>query len=205
MGQVKNELGNRYGKLTVIAISDKKVHRKTCWICKCDCGKITVVCGVRLRNGHTRSCMCTRGKLKHGYARRAKAGGKSSTYITWRSMKSRCLNPESLDYENYGGRGITICKRWINSFKNFLDDMGERPSNLTLDRKDNNGNYEPSNCRWATSYEQRRNRRSVRLSIEKASQIRKMHRLGKSAPLIATAFDVSVGSIYSVISGNTWI
>jgi len=84
----------------------------------------------------------------------------SPTYVAWLSMKQRCYNPKRTGYENYGGRGIRVCKRWRHSFKNFLEDMGERPEGTTLDREDNEGNYKKSNCRWATPSEQRKNQRA---------------------------------------------
>lgn len=96
----------------------------------------------------------------HGHA----TGGTSRTYNSWRMMCNRCHNPNATDYQHYGARGIVVCDRWRYSFQNFLDDMGERPSNLTIDRyPNNNGNYEPSNCRWATDSQQRRRRRNSRL------------------------------------------
>jgi len=93
---------------------------------------------------------------KHGHSLRN--GKESPTYQSWRHMKYRCLNPNCSDYKNYGGRGIKVCERWMD-FTNFLADMGEKPEGLTLDRINNDGNYEPGNCRWATWKEQRQNQR----------------------------------------------
>ncbi|MEJ8025467.1 hypothetical protein WKH82_08340 [Acinetobacter baumannii] len=93
------------------------------------------------------------------------------TYITWKSMKARCNNPNAKGYENYGGRGIKICDRWQESYENFLEDMGTRPPNTTLDRINNDGNYEPSNCRWATKKDQSNNRRSNHIVTYKGKNV----------------------------------
>jgi len=151
--------GQRFSRLTVISFSDV-TNQATYWICKCDCGNITRVAGTHLKTGHTTSCGCfyketRKGKLTHGQKN-------STEYNSWNQMKGRCYNPNLKEYKHYGGRGITVCDRWINSFENFFADMGKKPTpKHTLDRYPNNesGNYEPSNCRWATWEQQNRNKR----------------------------------------------
>lgn len=134
--------------------------RRWC-LCQCDCGKEVVVRVGRLLSGNTGSCGClsrdtTRKRaLKHGHNR---AGENDPTYKSWTHMKDRCLNPRNKSYSYYGGRGITVCGRWLD-FANFLEDMGEKPRGTSLDRINNDGNYEPGNCRWANAKQQNRNRR----------------------------------------------
>ena len=118
--------------------------------CKCECGNIKVVGSRYLTDGRTVSCGCKRGNGTH----------KGLTYKSWIAAKQRCTNPHNHNYKNYGGRGIKMCDKWLNSYDKFLNDMGERPSKeYTLDRIDVNGNYEPSNCKWSTHIEQSNNRR----------------------------------------------
>jgi len=153
MGRKLNLINQRFGKLVVISDSRKIKTRNIIWECKCDCGKRVFVIGPDLKRGHTKSCGCLVGRSKtHG-----KTGSKE--YISWQKMKERCFNPVNIKYANYGGRGITVCEQWKNSFENFFRDMGPRPSNYTLDRIHTEGDYEPGNCRWASSREQNRNRR----------------------------------------------
>lgn len=136
------------------------------WWCDCDCGNPnqTLVLGFCLRNGNTRSCGClhidaAERRVIHGHARNG-TSHTSSEYVSWQEMKRRCLKLNCPGYERYGGAGITVCERWLgaNGFINFIADMGLKPTpRHTIDRIDSKGNYEPSNCRWATHKEQHRN------------------------------------------------
>jgi hypothetical protein len=157
--------GQRFGRLvTICATSERAVGGSILWRCRCDCGTNVNASCANLRRGAVASCGCLqrdwtksgKANFKHGYAH---SGAESSEFNIWCTMKARCFNPNSEKFPDYGGRGITVCERWLNSFENFLADMGPRPEGKTLDREQVNGNYEPGNCRWATPKEQRANQR----------------------------------------------
>ena len=155
MSKIMDLLGRKFGRLTVISRAESK-GGKAYWNCQCDCGKETVVYGSYLRTGHTKSCGCYNEdkKIKH------KMYG-TPEYRSWNHMLQRCNNKNSHKYSDYGGRGIVVCEKWL-AFENFFADMGQRPHGKTLERIDVNGNYEPSNCKWATATEQQRNQRIQR-------------------------------------------
>lgn len=156
---IKEYVGKRFNNLTVLSRSYNNLNGESFFNCLCDCGKEKRVQANRIRNGKTKSCGCKHirnGNFKHGLYR-------STENIIWMGIKGRCYTPTSTSYKNYGARGIKMCDRWKNSFENFLADMGKRPSKKhSIERINNNGNYEPSNCKWATNLEQSKNKRTTK-------------------------------------------
>ena len=153
----------RFGKLFVksfVGIVGNNPHNK--WLCLCDCGKEVMVSGANLRSGVTKSCNCLQKETvsivnkKHGASI-----VETKEYRAWMGLRKRCNNPNSLDYSQYGGRGITVCERW-DSFENFLSDMGVAPNGHSIDRIDVNKGYSPENCRWADAKTQARNKTNSR-------------------------------------------
>lgn len=163
--------GRQFGRLTALQECGRRKHHGPMWLCRCTCGTEKIVPGVRLRTGVTRSCGCLLRDsrtiprfIKHGkYGSRVRS--------IWNGMIQRCSNPRRKGWENYGGRGITVCERW-KSFPNFYADMGDPPDGTSLDRVDSDGNYEPGNCRWATRTEQGANRRgNLLVTFEGKAQV----------------------------------
>ena len=166
----KVEVGLRFGRLTVVR-RDGTMGKSAMWQCECDCGNQKRVSGANLVSGDVQSCGCLAASgenrfRKHGMSR-------TRVYSIWRAMKNRCYLKSDPSYHAYGGRGITVCDRWRDSFENFYADMGDPPSEAhTIDRRENDGNYERDNCRWATNVEQANNRSSnlvLEISGEKAT------------------------------------
>lgn len=173
MGKALDLTGQRYGRLMAVASTDSRQARNFIWRFRCDCGNEVDRPSGEVRRGGVASCGCLRTEMKadqmrsssadYNKARSTHGMAATPTFVSWDSMKQRCLNGNRKSYADYGGRGIVICPRWLESFDNFVADMGERPSGTTLERDKVNGNYEPGNCRWATPKEQGNNRRNNRM------------------------------------------
>lgn len=156
--------GKKFGRWSVIGVSQKGDTSILFWDCICECGGKNSVRGSYLKSGASLSCGCLKKEMAykriiHGNSR---SKGNTGEYRSWQAMKARCTNHNYINYKDYGARGISVCQKWIDSFEDFLEDVGPRPTpKHTLDRIEVNGNYEPGNCRWATSKEQNSNTRAT--------------------------------------------
>jgi len=158
--KTQNLTGLRFGRLVVKEIAETNKMR-TRWICQCDCGRQSIVVAYSLTSGKQISCGCfKRERLGKSSKKHGHSVGRKTTreYQSWSGAKKRCCDPKNDKYSIYGARGISICDRWKDSFENFFLDMGACPPGHSIDRINNDGNYEPGNCRWATAKEQVRNR-----------------------------------------------
>lgn len=155
-------IGKTFNRLTVLEIIPPHKGVRGYVVCRCSCGTVKKIYKYNVIAGKSRSCGCLNREttaIRNKTQMSTHGLSYSITYRSWHSMKTRCLNKNAPDYHRYGGRGVLICKRWLDSFENFFADMGERKSKaLSLDRINNKGNYEPGNCRWATSSQQNKNK-----------------------------------------------
>ena len=168
--------GEKIGEWTIL----KRVQSNrsgSIYECVCSCGTLRIIPRCNLVSGKTRSCGCVKSeliaekKLKHGQSCKSKTKP-TKTYAAWSSMITRCTNKNNKSWGNYGGRGVKVCDRWINSFEDFYKDMGDAPINYSLDRIDFNGDYDPYNCRWADNKTQSRNRRNTKLNASIVQDLR---------------------------------
>lgn len=187
--------GKRFGRLLVVRRCEKGLRKRTAWWCRCSCGnpKEIIVFHFNLSRGSTRSCGCLQvervraANLIHGHAGR---GQESRAFKAWKAMKARCLYKSGNRYHRYGGRGIRVCERWL-VFENFLLDLGEPPPGHTLERIDNDGNYEPSNVKWATRKEQMANTSRTKLVVVNGEKM--------TAASAALSLGVRPGVLYSAV------
>jgi hypothetical protein len=195
---VKPVIGEKWGRLTVIEDGGRGHRGQAMVVAECSCGSRGQYSLTALRRGSTKSCGCLKADgstayATHGHTRKGKP---TPTYLTYWNMLARCTNPKSDHWHSYGGRGIEVCERWLKSFENFLSDMGECPPGLTLDRKEVNGNYEVSNCRWATDDEQANNKRTshfVEFNGERLTVSQWAERLG-----------IKVNALYARLNTRKW-
>lgn len=190
--------GKKFGRLTAIALHPVKTNQGGFrYSCACDCGGSAVVSSSKLRLGRTRSCGCL--IIESARNRATHRSTKTPTYRSWVSMRERCYSPRASNFKWYGRRGITVCERWKSSFETFRSDMGERPSGTTLDRLNPDGNYEPGNCRWATSGEQARSKRVTRLSVSDAAKVIELRQLGVPGKDVAAMFGVTANVVAATV------
>lgn len=188
--------GRRFGKLLVVERADREGKKRARWLCRCDCGNETKPTATDLNTGETRSCGCLRRETMQTHGRHA-----TREYTSWESMIQRCENPSCKEFGAYGGRGISICVRWRRSFVDFLSDMGPRPPGTSIDRVNNNGNYEPGNCRWATKREQQRNLSTNRTVIMDGRKIT----IAEAAPLVGLSPHTVYNRIYRGEPEHLWM
>ncbi len=163
MAKIKDLTGKVFSRLTVIEKMPHVPCERIQWKCLCECGEEKIVKGIYLTTGKTKSCGCFQQEMR-GASSRTHGMSQTREFVTWVKMRRRCSNKIDSRFASYGGRGITVCEDWDASFEAFYRDMGDRPSSKhSLDRKDNDGNYCPENCRWATAIEQNNNKRTNRM------------------------------------------
>jgi hypothetical protein len=189
-----NLAGKRFGRLLVLSLNGK-IREEAAWTCRCDCGSEIICAGYPLRRGNTKSCGClSRDRIENLNKKHGLSG--TIEYNCWIRMKRRCCNPKDRKFKDYGGRGILVCARWVNSFESFLKDIGKRPSSMhSLGRINNDGNYEPGNVRWELPIEQANNCRSNHKILYNGKNLT----ISQWGRIIGTSPD----NIYSRI-GNGW-
>ena len=206
--------GEKFHRLRVIGYAGKrgKVQKKPYWVCECVCGNHTTVDSQSLKTGNTKSCGCYNADLirervkERGHLRPRDPRRSHELFNTWESMIARCTNPKNPGYKNYGGRGIAVDPKWVSDFWTFLKDMGERPAGCTLDRRDNFGPYNKSNCRWVDRKTQNRNTRRVVLNPDLVRKIRSMRDSGKTIREITDSLPVKCTktAVLHAANGVTW-
>lgn len=207
MKPYKNLVNQIFGKITVISYFGRNEKKKHCWNCKCSCGNEMIVSSESLLSGDKKSCGCLRNDIKNDPLN---LSTKDREYNIWVLMKQRCFNSNNLSYPYYGGRGIKVCDRWLDSsrgYHNFIEDLGKSPSiQYSLERKDVDGDYCPENCIWILKSEQPRNmRKNTIKNLDEANLIRKLKKEKKLKNReLATMFSCSINVIQKILLNKIW-
>lgn len=193
--------GKSYGSWLVVRQEERpqgKLQQGTFWLCQCKCGYERVYSGGNISANRLNRNGCERCR-----SHCATKGGETPTYATWRGMMERCNNPNHVNYRHYGGRGISVCPRW-SSFANFLEDMGERPAGMTLDREHGDRGYDPGNCRWATYSVQAQNSSNAKLNDAAIRLIRARLDNGEARLPIAEEYGITVKTVSRIRHRQAW-
>lgn len=228
MKRIDVPAGTVFGRLTVIGEAEPR-NRRRMMICRCECGNEKILDIAKLRSGHTQSCGCLHREVVAELARtnpliaeyrtsdkrreqtRCQATKHGLSHhphrVRWWAMMERCYNPDHPGFHLYGGRGITVCPGWhdLATFCAWMDaNLGVAPKGMTLDRINNDGDYEPGNVKWSTQPEQLENSRACKLGMAAAAEIRARHAAGEGRQALAVEYGVSVTTIRLVVIGETW-
>lgn len=198
--------GRVFGELIGLRFSHTDAKKNAHWYFRCSCGVEKAACGADVRAGKIKSCghlqLAALNTRTHGHATRDK---KTPTYVCWRNMLARCYDTKRAAYANYGGRGIVVCDRWRNSYAAFLEDMGEKPAGLTIERDNVNRGYEPGNCRWATDAEQAQNRRVNIANWPMVVEMRGRRAGGAQYKELSRDYGMSVCQVARICRGESWV
>lgn len=210
MGKLIDRTGQRYGMLVIVGKNDELSGKNIYWDYICACGASGATTTTRLTSGQ-KSCGCHTHEMiverntTHGHAKKS---GSSPTYSSYRAMIARCKYPSQDQYKYYGGRGISVCGRWLNGdglksgYECFLADMGPRPDGMTIDRLDVDGNYEPGNCRWSSQQEQMLNTRASKFTMADRRRVVSLHRTGLSDVSVSREMGMSRRYVRQIIQHN---
>lgn len=205
MGILIDITGKKFNRLTVIKRSHIDSDNFIVWECKCECGNTVFVRAYPLKKGNIKSCGCLNNELR---SQRVKTHGLSKLpiYMVWKSMKARCYRKNDKRYKLYGGRGITVCDEWFNNTEAFITWANENgyKSGLTIDRKDNDGNYSPDNCRFITTAQNNRNSSNTHLTESDIDRIKSLYSNGMIQIDIAPMFGITQQTVSKIVNNKTW-
>jgi hypothetical protein len=199
--------GHRFGRLTVLCDLTAPPHTIRSVYCLCECGALTVARAACVRNGNTTSCGCRRADNLRELAKKTRTHGRQPARLhrIWKAMKTRCYNPNYVEYRHYGGKGISICCEWqtFEGFREWALQNGYTET-LSIDRRNNDAGYNPDNCRWATAEGQSQNTSRTKLSPEIVRRCRSEAKAGKSLSSLAREYGCDVSTLADAVNGRSW-